>query len=454
MPPGSGAQVGAMADDPAHPTPASGAEIRAFADEPAGATPASGAEDRGITDEPAGAEDASGPQVQAIADAAIAATAASGPLGLVLTGGGARGAYQVGILQWIAKRHPALSIPILTGVSAGAVNTAFLASHPGDFRRAVFDLASLWRSLTVDKVFRSDAGSIGWKVLRWGFRLISGGARPLRDVRGFLDTVPLHKFLSRVLPNRDGVLTGIAANIARGRLRATAITATSYTTGQTVVFAQGSDITPWRRPQRRAEHAVLTIRHIMASAALPLFFPAVRVGDAWYGDGGMRLTAPLSPALHLGAGSILAISTRYDRTTNEAEVAQHEGYPPPAQVLGSLLNSVFLDLIDQDALRLQLINSLIGRMPPDQRDGLRPVDLLVLRPSRDLGRLSAEFEPRLPRAFRFMTRGLGTRETNTPDVLSLLMFQPDYIDELIAIGERDAEARGEEIEEFIRKQKG
>jgi NTE family protein len=185
-------------------------------------------------------------------------------------------------------------------------------------------------------------------------------------VRGFLDTEPLQKFLMRVLPNRDGVLIGIAENIARGRLNAAAVTATSYSTGQTVVFAQGQDIETWRRPQRRAEQSLLTVRHIMASAALPMFFPAIRVGDEWFGDGGMRLTAPLSPALHLGAGGILAISTRYDRTANEAETPQHVGYPPPAQVLGSLLNAVFLDLIDQDALRLQLINGLIERMPADQ----------------------------------------------------------------------------------------
>jgi NTE family protein len=380
-----------------------------------------------------------------------AALRAEGPLGIVLTGGGARGAYQVGVLSWIAKRYPSLQVPILTGVSAGAVNTAYLASHPGDFRKAVLDLAGLWRSLTVEKVFRSDAGSIGWTVLRWGFRLISGGARPLRDVRGFLDTEPLQKFLMRVLPNRDGVLIGIAENIARDRLNAAAVTATSYSTGQTAVFAQGQDIETWRRPQRRAEQSLLTVRHIMASAALPMFFPAIRVGDEWFGDGGMRLTAPLSPALHLGAGGILAISTRYDRTANEAETPQHVGYPPPAQVLGSLLNAVFLDLIDQDALRLQLINGLIERMPADQREGLRKVELLVMRPSRDLGQLSAEFESRLPRAFRFMTRGLGTRETTSPDVLSLLMFQPDYIDELISIGERDAEARGDEISSFIER---
>ena len=383
---------------------------------------------------------ANGPEVPA---------AANGTLGLALTGGGARGAYQIGVLNWIARRYPRLEIPVLTGVSAGAVNIAFLAANPGDLRAGVRGLAELWRTLTPEKVFRVDARTIGWTVLRWGFRLMSGGAARTPDVRGFLDTEPLRRLLHRVLENRRGEIVGIAANLARARLRAVALTATSYTTGQTVVFVQGSEIEPWQRPQRRAHQTTLTIEHIMASAALPLFFPAVNVDDEWYGDGGMRLSAPLSPALHLGASRILAISTRYERTRPEAANRQHEGYPPPAQVLGSLLNAVFLDLIDQDAVRLGMMNSLLDQLPEQDRHGLRHVDLLVMRPSRDLGRLAAEFEPRLPGAFRFMTRGLGTRETRSPDMLSLLMFQPDYIDELIRCGERDAEARAEEIDRFL-----
>lgn len=375
--------------------------------------------------------------------------AANGTLGLVLTGGGARGAYQIGVLNWIAKRHPTLEIPVLTGVSAGAVNIACLAASSGDLRSGVRGLAELWRSLTPEKVFRVDARTIAWTVMRWGFRLMSGGAAGTPGVRAFLDTEPLRKLLHRVLENRRSEIVGIGANLERGRIRAVALTATSYTTGRTVVFVQGSEIEPWQRPQRRAHQTPLTIEHIMASAALPLFFPAVKVGDEWYGDGGMRLSAPLSPALHLGASRILAISTRYDRSRPEAAAPQHDGYPPPAQVLGSLLNAVFLDLIDEDAVRLAMMNSLLDQLPEENRHGLRHVDLLVMRPSRDLGRLAAEFEPRLPRAFRFMTRGLGTRETRSPDMLSLLMFQPDYIDELIRCGERDAETRADEIDRFL-----
>ena len=375
-------------------------------------------------------------------------TSRIGTLGLVLTGGGARGAYQVGVLRWIARRFPDLHIPILTGVSAGAVNAASIASHTGRFIDAVNNLGALWRSLSPDRVFKVGAAPIAWTVVRWGTRLVSGGAK-LSDVRGFLDTAPLRRLLYEVMDTRDGIPIGITRNIEAGRLHAVAMTATSYSTSQSVVFFQGRDIEPWSRPQRRAERATITVEHVMASAAIPLFFPAVRVGNAWYGDGGVRLTAPLSPALHLGADRILAISTRYDRSQAEADALQVMGYPPPAQVLGAVMNSVFLDLIDQDAHRLQRINELLLELPPERRHGMKPIDLLVLRPSRDLGRLAAEFEPRLPPAFRFMTRGLGTREQQSPDVLSLLMFQDDYLEHLMQIGEADAEARADAIAGFL-----
>jgi NTE family protein len=190
----------------------------------------------------------------------------------------------------------------------------------------------------------------------------------------------------------------------------------------------------------------------MASSALPFFFPAVELEGAWYGDGGIRLTAPLSPAIHLGARKIIAISTRYPRTREEADRPAVRGYPPPAQVAGVLLNAIFLDLLDADALRLEQLNALIDRVPAEARDGLRHVDLLILRPSHDLGRLANEFEAALPRTFRFLVRGLGSRETRSNDMLSLLMFQPDYIAKVIELGEADARARREEIDAFIREE--
>ena len=248
----------------------------------------------------------------------------------------------------------------------------------------------------------------------------------------------------------DGELTGIQYNLALGRLKAIALSTSSYTTGQSLTWIQGSDLHDWTRPQRRSQQTVLTLDHVMASSSLPLFFPAIQIDDEYFGDGGMRLSAPLSPALHLGAQKILAISTRYSRTTAEAQVPDITGYPPPAQVLGVLLNSVFLDLLDQDALRLERLNHLLKKLPPEERDGLRLVRLLVLRPSINLGRLANEFEPQLPKTFRFLTRGLGTRQTKSPDFLSMVLFQPDYLRRLIELGDADAEARADEIDAFIR----
>jgi NTE family protein len=188
----------------------------------------------------------------------------------------------------------------------------------------------------------------------------------------------------------------------------------------------------------------------MASAALPFFFPAIEVDGAWYGDGGIRLTAPLSPAVHLGARRIIAVSTRYASTRQEADRPSVAGYPPPAQVAGVLYNAIFLDLLDSDALHMQQINSLLARLPEGRHDGLRHIDLLVLRPSEDLGRLANAYEPDLPRAFRFLTRGLGTREMRSNDMLSLVMFQSDYVRLLIEMGEADAQARLPEVRRFLR----
>jgi NTE family protein len=376
-------------------------------------------------------------------------TAVEYNLGLVLTGGGARGAFQVGVLKWIARQYPDITVPILTGVSAGAVNVAKLAATPGTFVQAVDGLETLWRSLRVEDVFRVDAWSLTRNALSWALQLISAGSRGAPKVRGFLDTQPLRELLGEVLAPVNGEVTGIDYSLAKGKLKAVAIITTSYTTGQTVVFLKGEDIRPWRRPQRKVVMGPISIDMIMASAALPIFFPAVRIGTEWYGDGGIRLAAPLSPALHLGADRILAISTRYDRTDEESRAMEVPGYPPPAQVLGLLLNAVFLDVVEQDALRLERLNQLLQKLPEEERLGMRNVRLLSVRPSQDLGMLAARFEPQLPAAFRFLTRGLGTREQRSPDVLSMLMFQPDYLGHLIDIGERDAERMAPELEAFF-----
>ncbi|MGH9380213.1 MAG: patatin-like phospholipase family protein [Thermoanaerobaculia bacterium] len=372
-------------------------------------------------------------------------SASNGEVGLVLTGGGARAAYQVGFLRCLVRRMPEASIPIVTGVSAGAINAAFLAAHRGTFSESVADLSALWSQLEVQDVFRADPWTLFGNVLRWGRRLLSGGAGAQDGARSLVDPAPLRRLLHEKLAADEGGIPGIARNLARGRLRAVALTALDYSTGQTVTWVQGCQMSMWERPHRRSECTSLTVDHVMASAALPMVFPAVSVGHHWFGDGGIRHSFPLSPALHLGADRIVAISARYPRSIEEAERPVVLGYPPPAQILGQLLNAVFLDALDQDALRTERFNALLESLPPERRQGMRPVEVMVLRPSQDLGRMAAEYEVDLPKAFRFLTRGLGTTRTESPDLLSLLLFHPDYLQRMMDLGEADAEARIDEL---------
>jgi NTE family protein len=370
----------------------------------------------------------------------------------VFSGGGARAAYQVGFLRFLVRELPDVVPAILTGVSAGGINAAYLAARQESFQQKVENLAQMWSNIHIDDVFRVDLRDLTSRTVRWGGRLLSGGKSPLPVARSMVDTEPLRELLERELQANGRVIEGIPRSLRAGWLRAFALTASSYTTGQSVTWVQTADecnIPTWQRPQRKSEYCAYRVDHVMASSALPFFFPAVEVDGAWYGDGGIRLTAPLSPAVHLGATRILAVSTRYARTREEADRPAIAGYPPPAQVAGVLFNAIFLDLLDGDALNLQLINELVARLPPDQRKGLRHIDLLVLRPSEDLGRLANAYEAELPRGFRFLTRGLGTRETRSNDMLSLVMFQSDYVKRLIEMGEADAEARSSEIRRFL-----
>ncbi len=378
----------------------------------------------------------------------------TGGLALVMGGGGARAAYQVGMLRAIARRFPELHVPVITGVSAGAINAVHLSAHPGTFAEAVEDLCRLWQGLRTDDVFRVDSPYLARNLVRWGLQLATGGwIRGPGELRSLVDTEPLRRLLRVELGTPRGAdlpIEGIRANVEAGRLRALALSTSSYTTGRSVTWVEGEPgVEPWERPLRRARVERITVDHVMASAALPLLFPAVQLGSEWYGDGGIRLSAPLSPALHLGADRILAISTRFDRTLEEEERPQVEGYPPPAQVAGQLMNAVFLDLLDQDTWRVEQTNRLLSRLPPEDRGDLRVVDIVHLRPSLDLGRLAADFEIDLPRFFRFLVRGLGTGRTRSPDLLSFVLFEPRYVGRLIDLGERDAEARMVEIEPHL-----
>ena len=370
-------------------------------------------------------------------------------LALVLAGGGARAAYQAGVVSYIRELAPEISYPIITGVSAGAINAAFLAGHPG--RDGAEALVDCWKNIDQSKVYEAES-SIG--LIRRVFPRVPFGNITIRVQEGeaLLNTTPLRHYLSRRLPAAsDGTLPQIRKNLDEGELTSVCITTTSFTTGQSVSWIQGRDIQTWQRPNRIAHHDTITLDHVMASSALPLLFPAVRLGDAWYGDGGIRLIAPISPALHLGATDIICISPKYVRTQIEAAEPAIIGYPPAAQVMGILLNATFLDAFDHDVRMAERITELVKHVPPAERNGIRPVNILLIHPSRDIAKLAKGLEVKTKGVFRMLTRGLGSGETLSPDWLSVMLFDPEFIGRVLELGYEDGRRQTTAIEKFLTK---
>lgn len=367
----------------------------------------------------------------------------------MLGGGGARAAYQAGVLHALAQQAPDLQFPILTGVSAGAINAAHLANTTGSWVDSTERLVKLWANIRSEDVIGTRGAPLVTNALRWSIRLFSGGTDPVPPTRGMLDTEPLRRFLHKELSaDRNGHLPQVQRNLEAGRLDALAITSTNYATGQAISWVASKNAAMWERPLRRSAPCEMNVEHIMASASLPLFFPAVEIAGHWHGDGGIRLTAPLSPALHLGAQKILVISTR--RMPGKAATVDENAsaYPAPAKILGTLMNAIFLDNLDFDAANLERINQLLSDQPTSETS-LRPVDLLVIRPSEDLAAIAAEHEFELPGALKFLTRGWGTRQTRTPDSLAMLLFESGYTQRLIELGKADARAQMPRLRQFL-----
>lgn len=373
---------------------------------------------------------------------------AKGDLAVMLTGGGARAAYQVGLLRGLARHFPDLEIDIVTGVSAGAINAVYLAAMSGNLAHRVEQLHELWGTLECHHVFTPNYS--GLVPFRGAMRALLP-RRFSKWPHGVFNAGPLANLLRRVLntPYRGMAIEGIKHNLAHNGLKAVALITLDYSTGQSVRWVQGRRADFYEGPNRRVEQTEITVEHVLASAALPFVFPAVQIGKGWYGDGGIRLSAPLSSAVHLGARRIIAMSTGYQRTPAEANTPVVTGYPPAAQIIGQLVNAVFLDVIDEDVVRMERLNEMIRKLDAQQRNGFKPIDLLVLRPSQDLGKLAGKYEKNLPTSLKLFTRALGARETESPDVLSMLMFEPNYTRMLIEIGESDIESRLDELRAFL-----
>ena len=369
-------------------------------------------------------------------------------LGIVLSGGGARAAYQVGVLSAIAERAPDLQFQIVTGVSAGAINALHLAAHPGPFRPAVENLRGEWLRLTPSQVYEVRPTKLARSVLRGVTNLVLGRRLAPPSLHGLMHMRPLREFLTRSVD-----FTGIRRNIESGRLRAAALSTTSYATGDTVSFIDGvDDLRMWARHRRLSVRAAITIDHVMASAAIPLVFPAVRIGNAYYGDGSVRQSAPLAPAIHLGARKIIAIAMRARSTETLGWAERREPvYPTAAEVLGTLLHSVFLDALDADAERLLRINQLIDAVPTDSTlaEPLEKIALLMVRPSRDVGAMASGLEPRLSLVARTALRSLGGDQGRASGLMSYLLFEPEYTGLLMELGHQDAWKQWLDIERFL-----
>lgn len=367
--------------------------------------------------------------------------------GLVLTGGGARAAYQVGVVKAVRDilgSPSANPFPILTGTSAGAINAATLAVFADDFARAVANLLEVWENMRCELVYRTDVWSIVKSGARWlsSMMLVSR-----RNPVSLLDNSPLRATLEKYLD-----FSRIQANIDAGALYAACVTASGYTSGQSVSFFQGgSGLEGWERNQRIGAAVPLNADLLMASSALPFLFPAVKVNREYFGDGSMRQIAPVSPALHLGADRVLIVGT--GRQGTEQGRARSNVYPSLAQIAGHALNSIFLDSLMVDIERLERINRTLRLIPSERLSEsqvqLRPVEVLFIAPSQPIERIAARFIHALPRSVRFLLRPTGALNRSGSNLASYLLFEAPFCRALIDLGYQDTLERADEVRRFF-----
>jgi NTE family protein len=367
--------------------------------------------------------------------------------GLVLTGGGARAAYQVGVVKAVRDilgnptRNP---FPILCGTSAGAINTTTLAVFADNFSRGVGNLIEVWENMHCHHIYRTDAPSILKRGLRW-LGALSWISR--QNPISLLDNAPLREMLERTL-----AFERIQENIDAGALYAVSVTASGYTTGQSVSFFQGgSGLEGWERNQRIGAAVALKLDYLLASSALPFIFPAVKVHREYFGDGSVRQIAPISPALHLGADRVLVVGT--GRQTPDQARARSNVYPSLAQIAGHALNSIFLDGLSVDIERLERINRTVSLISQEKLAEagvmLRPVKVLFITPSQPIERIAARFVHELPRSVRFILRPTGALNRSGSNLASYLLFEEPFCRALIDLGYQDTIGRDAEVREFF-----
>jgi len=370
--------------------------------------------------------------------------------GLVLTGGGARAAYQVGVLKAIAEmlpRRTANPFPIICGTSAGAFNAVTLAVYAQGFRLGVQYLEKMWKSFSAHDIYRADFLGVFINTVRWlaGLILNGLGINRMNHV-SLLDSSPLAELLERALPSEK-----IQENIDAGMLHALSISASGYGTGQSVNFFQSAHgVQPWQRARRLGVATFIEAKHILASSAIPFIFPAVRINREYFGDGSMRQIAPISPALHLGATRVLVIGTGQtdEKQPNRAKV---DDYPSLAKIAGHALDSIFLDSLEVDIERLNRINKTIDLVAEDVRQNmnLHHIEVLQISPSQSIEKIAGRYAKKLPYPIRFLLSGVGAMRRNASNLVSYLLFEKDFCRTLIDLGYNDAMSRKDELMAFL-----
>ncbi|MBV8679122.1 MAG: patatin-like phospholipase family protein [Aquitalea sp.] len=373
-----------------------------------------------------------------------------GKVGLVLSGGGARAAYQAGVLLAISRLLPEPErnpFPIICGTSAGAINAVALAAGATNYRQSVRFLAQMWKQLHISNVYDASLTYFLKTFFHFGISIATGG-HGWRNPKSFLDNAPLRDFLARTMP-----LDGIQHSVEQGALQALALTASCFSTGMSVTFFEGlAGIEEWTRHQRIGVRERISLDHLMATSAIPLIFPAAQIGKLHYCDGAIRQMTPLSPALHLGAEKLFIVGLASQRPDGVERRAA--GYAPtPAQIFGHLLNSVFIDSMSMDMERLLRVNHTVSLLDGYQelcaQTNLKQVEVFMLSPSKSLESIAYQYAHEFPPVLRFLMKGAGGTRQRGMTLATYLLFEPGYCRALIALGYKDALNQKEAIKQFL-----